>query len=432
MKNKFCREILSLSFLALLFLQLPAQQKALKIGDVIPEKVWTTPLPMVNSPNKTTTLATDRDKLILLDFWATWCSTCLLNFPRMEALQQEFGNRIKIQPVTGQDLATVEKFLGTKNGQRFKHHASVVEDQMFKEHFPHKGVPFFVWIKNGKFINTTDAEQVTAENISKVLGGETTALQTVVQMDRARPLMLDESFDRQRNVSMLNYSIFIKGAVPDIGSGGTFRYTEANKIKGRQFTNLPLSDIYFALGYELFNLYRIREYFTEKRMITEVKDHHALMGSKTGDDMYEGKNLYSYELIVPEHQADSLYLYMLEDLNRYAPFTVKIQKKQVKCLVLIRTSVMDKLATKGGAYRCSFPRTPSILRNAPIKDMVNMLNGDDFSHLPVVDETGYAGKADLQVSGVKSLDQLRKELASYDLDLVEAVRELEMMVIKDK
>ena len=38
MKNKFCREIFSLAFLALLFLQTSAQQKALKIGDVIPKK----------------------------------------------------------------------------------------------------------------------------------------------------------------------------------------------------------------------------------------------------------------------------------------------------------------------------------------------------------------------------------------------------------
>ena len=432
MKNKFCREIFSLSFMTLLFLQLPAQQKPLKIGDDIPEKVWSTPLSTINSPEKTMELGKDRDKLILLDFWATWCGSCLKNFPKMEVLQQEFGDQIKIQPVTGQDMVTVQKFLTTKNGQRFKHLASVVGDTMFKSYFPHKGVPFFVWIKDGKLINTTDAEQVTAENINKVLGGESTALQTVVQMDRTRPLMLDESFDRQRNLSLLNYSIFTKGSIPDIGGGGTFRYTTNKKVNGRQFTNLPLSDIYFALGYELFNLYHIKEYFTEKRMIKEVKDENLLMGSRTEEGLYKGENMYSYELIVPESQADSLYSYMLEDLNRYGPYTVKIETRPVKSLVLIRTSAIDKLSTKGGAYRCSFPRTPSILQNAPIKDMVNMLNGDGGIDLPMIDETGYTGKVDIKLSGVKSLQQLRKELAVYDLDIVETVKALRMMVVKDK
>ena len=68
MKNKFCREILSLSFLSLLFLQVSAQQKALKIGDDIPEKVWSSPLQVVHSPQKTLMLSESKEKLILLDF----------------------------------------------------------------------------------------------------------------------------------------------------------------------------------------------------------------------------------------------------------------------------------------------------------------------------------------------------------------------------
>ena len=91
MKNKFCREILSLTFLAVLFMQAPAQQKALQIGDKIPEEIWTTALSMGYGSEKTTTLAKDRGKLILLDFWATWCSACLLSFPKMEALRGTAG-----------------------------------------------------------------------------------------------------------------------------------------------------------------------------------------------------------------------------------------------------------------------------------------------------------------------------------------------------
>jgi len=432
MKKMFCREILSLAFVALLFLQVPAQQKDLKIGDRVPEKVWTTPLPMVNSPNTTTTLAKDRGKLILLDFWATWCSACLINFPRMESLQEKFGDRIKMLPVTDQNRVTIEKFLATKNGQRFKHLSSVVGDQMFADYFPHKGVPFFVWIKDGKLINTTDAEQVNEENISKVLKGENTALQTVVQMDRTRPLMLAESFDRQRNVSLLNYSIFIKGPIPDIGSGGTFRYTADKRVKGRQFTNLPLMDLYYAVGSNLFKSMKVRENFSKKRMIVEVKNRADLDGVLLADGTFDTRYIYSYELNVPEDRADSLYRDMLNDLNRYGPFTAAIERRPVKCLVLKRTSGRDKLATKGGEALSTFPRTPSVLRNLPLRVMVNMLNGNSGIDLPVIDETGYTGNVDVKVSGVRSPDQLRKELADYDLELVEAVKELDMMVIRDR
>ena len=73
MKKMFCRGILSLAFLALLFLQVPAQLKALKIGDAIPEEVWSVPMQVINHPEnkKNITLSEHKDKLVLLDFWAT-------------------------------------------------------------------------------------------------------------------------------------------------------------------------------------------------------------------------------------------------------------------------------------------------------------------------------------------------------------------------
>ena len=223
MKNKFCREILSLIFMTLLFLQMPAQQKVLKIGDPVPEEIWTTTLSMVNSPEKTATLAKDRDKLILLDFWATWCSACLLSFPKMEALQEKFADQIKIVGVTDQNRGTIDQFFASKNGQRYKKTQSVIEDKIFSQLFPHKGIPFIVWIKDGKVLNTTDAEQVNEEAISAILNGGNGDLQTIVQLSRERPLMLSERFDTQKNVTLLNYSFMSKGYLPEIGGGGTFR-----------------------------------------------------------------------------------------------------------------------------------------------------------------------------------------------------------------
>ena len=432
MKNKFCRETFSLALLVLLSLHLPAQQKALKIGDAIPDKLWSAPLAVVNAPQKTIDLTKEKDKLILLDFWATWCSACLINFPRMEALQQEFGERIKMIPVTGQDRALIEKFLTTKNGQRFSHLTSVVGDKMFTNYFPHKGIPFVVWIKDGKVISTTDAEQVTAENITKVLGGETEALQTVIQMDRSRPLMLAESFDRQRNLTLLSYSILTKGSIPDIGSGGTLRYTADKKVKGRQFTNLPLKDIYFSIGYELFQAMKSKENFSEKRMVISVKDPARISGTLLPDGTYDGKDLYSYEMMVPDKKADHLYGLMLQDLSRYTTFNAKIESRKTKCLVLKRVGSADHLATKGGAVISTFPQTPSVLQNAPLSHMVNMINGQTPISLPLIDETDYKGRVDLHLSGIATLEKLQKELSKYGLSVTEEERDLNMLVITDQ
>ena len=431
MKNIFCRGSMSLAFILVAATTSFAQNKSLKIGDSLPENFWTTPLQIVNHPQKTIDFSDDKNKLILIDFWSTWCSACLINLPKIASLQQKFGNKINIIPVSSQDKAALEKFFSSPNGKKYKSMMSIYEDKKLHEIFPHAGVPFIIWIKDGKLLNSTDAGQLTEQTINEVLSGGKSSLQTIIQIDRARPLMLSEDYDRQRNVQLLNYSFFAKGQIPDIGAGGTYRKTALGKIHGRQFTNLPLWDMYYAIGYELFKQ-QDKTSFTEKRMIIEVKEPEKLMPIEKADGSNDGTNLYNYEFIIPEQKSDSLYNYMLEDFNRYSGYTVTLEKRPVKCLVLVRTSTKDKLATKGGEKRSTFPRTPSILRNVPLKNMINMLNGEINIKELFIDETGYTGNVDIEVSGVKDIANLKKELQKYDLDLIPEERQILMMIIKDQ
>ncbi|MET3538962.1 TlpA family protein disulfide reductase [Chryseobacterium limigenitum] len=431
MKNIFCRGLLSLTFTLVATTTSLAQTRSLKIGDSLPESFWSTPLKTVNHPQKTINLSDDKNKLILIDFWSTWCSACLMSLPKIEALQRKFGNKVKILPVSSQDKAALEKFFTSSNGKKYKSMMSTYEDKKFHDLFPHAGVPFIIWIKDGKLLNSTDAGQLTEQTINEILSGDKSSLQTIIQMNRERPLMLSEDYERQRNVQLLNYSFFAKGQIPDIGAGGTYRKTTSGKIHGRQFTNLPLWDMYYAIGFELFRQ-QDKTSFTEKRMIIEVNQPEQLMPVEKNDGSNDGANLYNYEFIIPEQKSDSLYNYMLEDLNRYSGYTVTLEKRPVKCLVLIRTTMKDKLATKGGEKRSTFPRTPSILRNVPLKNMVNMLNGEINIKELFIDETRYTGNVDLEVSGVTDIATLKEDLQKYDLDLIPEERQVLMMVIKDQ
>ncbi|ASV78490.1 TlpA family protein disulfide reductase [Elizabethkingia anophelis] len=430
MKNIFCRGILSLVFTLVATTTSFAQNKSVKVGEPLPDNFWKTSLPVVNHLQKTLNLSEDKSKLILIDFWNTWCSSCLMNIPKITSLQQKFGDRIRILPVSNQDKPALEKFFASQNGKKYNTLTSVYSDLYFHQLFPHAGVPFIIWIKDGKLLSTTDATQLSEETINEILGGKQSSLQTIIQMDRKRPLMLSGDYDRQKNIQLLNYSFFAKGPIPDIGSGGTFRTTASGTINGRQFTNLPLWDMYYAIGFELFRK-KSQESFTGKRMLIEVKEPRKLMLQQKADGSNDTSNLYNYEFIIPESKANTLYQYMLDDINRYSGYTVTLEKRPVQCLVLVRTSQKDKLASKGGEKRSTFPRTPSILRNAPLRNMINMLNGEIPIKEIFIDETGYTGNVDIEVSDVKDIPTLRKELQKYDLDLIPAERNLLMMVIKD-
>ena len=420
MKNIFCRGFLSLAFTLVAATTSFAQNKSLKIGESLPENIWSTPLQLVNHPQKTITLSQDKDKLILLDFWNTWCSSCLLNFPKMEELQKQFGDKIKILAVSNQDRLVLEKFFATKNGQRYKNVVSVAGDKMFHQLFPHKGVPYIVWIKDGKMLNTTDGAQVTEKTIQEVLGGKSSSLQTVVQMSRERPLMLSENFDIEKGLSMINYSLFAKGRIRGMGFGSGF-HRSGQIVYGRQFTNFSFWEIASAIANEIFQ--KKNQSFNEKRRIIEFKNPERRV---------EDKSLYNYEYIVPQSKADSLYPLMLENLSRFADYKTIIEKRKVKCLVLKRTSTVDKLKTKGSEMSFLFSLSKTNLQNTSLYALVNSLNAVPTISLPIVDETGYTNNIDLKIGAISDLNSIRKELLQYDLDLVEAERELDMLVIQDK
>ena len=163
--------------------------------------------------------------------------------------------------------------------------------------------------------------------------------------------------------------------------------------------------------------------FNEKRRIIEFKNPERRV---------EDKSLYNYEYIVPQSKADSLYPLMLENLSRFADYKTIIEKRKVKCLVLKRTSTVDKLKTKGSEMSFLFSLSKTNLQNTSLYALVNSLNAVPTISLPIVDETGYPNNIDLTMGAISDLNSIRKELLRYDLELVEAERELDMLVISEK
>jgi len=49
--------------------------------------------------------------VVVLDFWATWCVPCRVEFPEIEKIRSEFGGAVRFYAISDESRATVKKFV---------------------------------------------------------------------------------------------------------------------------------------------------------------------------------------------------------------------------------------------------------------------------------------------------------------------------------
>ncbi len=84
------------------------RRRTLKIGGPAPA------FSLQDSRDSTLDLASYRGKVVLLDFWATWCVPCREEIPHFVALQRKYGDRgLAVIGISMDDTeAPVRRFYG--------------------------------------------------------------------------------------------------------------------------------------------------------------------------------------------------------------------------------------------------------------------------------------------------------------------------------
>lgn len=411
--------ILSISQVVSTFAQTPS--KGLQIGDTIPEKIWRLPLQVAGHPENRSTITLNdfRGKLVLIDFWATWCTGCIANFPKIDSLQKQFVEKLQVLMVTREGENKVLPFLDRykKNHGTSPEHPIAHSDTLLHRLFPHRLIPHYVWITpEGKVAAITGPESLNARTARMLLAGAPAPLFVKKDLDPEKPLFLPPLPEGAR----LSQSLLLKGHYNGLGSGN--RHYSNDSCRGIAVTNSTALWLYQTAALALFE--KQGELFTGRRMV---------LNSSPEVSSGAPPNQYTYQLLLPAQKGEGLYSSMLSDLNRYLPYQGVIEERQVNCLVLRLRGDTAKLASKGGEpldrlLDKAHPR----LRNLPLRHLIVRLNQLNRLELPVLDETGFSGKADLELNtSFDDLAGLQRTLKPYGLELVKAVRSIPMLVISD-
>lgn len=161
-----------MAVLCLLFKQSSSQNLEIvpfQIGERVPD------LPLKNILNykdSTATLSSFGNKLIILDFWATWCTSCIQTFPFEDSLQSIFNNDVQFLLITRDAKEKVATFLNHYNRKQKKPLGLpvVVDDKIFYKLFRFRSIPHYVWLApNGEVLAESNDYFITSENILNTL-----------------------------------------------------------------------------------------------------------------------------------------------------------------------------------------------------------------------------------------------------------------------
>jgi thiol-disulfide isomerase/thioredoxin len=284
-------------------------------------------------------------KLLILDFWATWCGACLEEMSNFPKLKTEFGDKLNIVAV---DYEQKEKIAGLFKRDPFYHNkdwTTIYADTLLTSVlFPHHTLPHLVWIDStGRVITITEGDKLTAVNIKRALDGQTIAARVKVDNENYSPQIMNKPF-RQMDTNFLARSILtreMQGGGIAFASMQPYSEDKSPSFNRNYNANMSLWNLYFRA----LNPLDACE-FNEDRLIFKCADSlrfikpsvakKAIENSKYKTyDNWADSNAYCYELMVPKMLPDStLRAYMLSDLNRYLNLNGRWENREMICYAI--------------------------------------------------------------------------------------------------
>lgn len=168
--------LISVLGMLLPLLSLQAQEiKPLSIGDTMPDITLHN---VLNYKDSAIRLSDFRGKLVILDFWATWCTNCIGSFPKLAHFYT--WQKAGFIPILVNSTATrdsrekVLRFMALRSTDYRL--PTIWSDTLLKQYFPHHSLPHYVWIKNGIIIAITGRAELDSTHILTAMGDGRLAL----------------------------------------------------------------------------------------------------------------------------------------------------------------------------------------------------------------------------------------------------------------
>lgn len=151
----------------------PNKVAPIKIGDSIPNAIWNKDFQVINHPKgkQTVKLKDYGDKLIILDFWASYCKPCIKSLDYLYSIKDQFKDQLAVIPVQVYNSTDLGVLFMKKRGWTWP---SITGDTTLNKIILLGYLTGFgnAWIKDGKLLAVPKRKYLNIESITQVLEGK--------------------------------------------------------------------------------------------------------------------------------------------------------------------------------------------------------------------------------------------------------------------
>ncbi|MBB2951140.1 TlpA disulfide reductase family protein [Sphingobacterium sp. JUb56] len=384
--------------------------KALKIGDTFVPPNAIQQMRGVGTGIDLNKLA---GKVVILDFFDTYCGTCIQSMPKLQKLQNKLKDKVQIITVGWQDQATLNKFYASNQFlKENKVNLPVIyADSYLKERFPHQGVPHVVFLYKGKVQAITGSDFITEENILTLF--ENGTIDLPLKDDFGKGDLMGESKNGKQLTGMVSLSGYQNGVPFE-----SFR-RQKDSLSELQKTSFYNVSIYSAVLSTWAKIEKADYIPRPERLLLKVKNPNRYLDTSSMGNVWYTQHAISYERLDSITRTDSAQArIVLQDIHSFLGIRTYKKMHKMNCLILKPCPIEP--------YKGEAPLNAMAYDGSSVLAVMTDL-GRQFP--PVLDKVNTDTK--ITLGAYNNLQELNEQLAHYGIKAEIGIGEQEVLVIEE-
>jgi peroxiredoxin len=391
---------LSLLILTICIISCKKENTIAELGKTVPNYKFSN---ILNSEENEISIRDLKGKIVILEFWATWCGPCIPAMKKLDSLQNEFKDELEVITISSENIERLEKFIKSS-----KTSLRIVSDTTHTKSFKYKVIPHSIIIdKNGIVRAITSPENINKNVINNLISNEE------INLDLKDDFYIDPSLEVKtiKTVANSNYRIELKSYDQEKRGGSKILKDTEGNINGIEMWNSPIPRLYQTL----FDI------ASPSRMI--YKDS---LSAK--DFPYKKEHQYNFIIEVSNEYQNKWREVGIEFLNQNFDVNAKIGVDSLECYVLKNIdNTIEKSISNSSKY--IFRGTTLKTKKIKMSQLTEYL--ENFTSIPVLNKTNLNGEYDIELEWqAEDRKTLHTELKKYGLKLEKSEEKLPVEIME--